>query len=107
MPAWIEELSVQFAHTKKGCIHYREIVAQAFAEGYKTCQDKIKAKEKQDLAEYNHGSSVQKIAAEYVRARGTQDPLAQYEENRFIDGYLRGWRDGQMSLFASKTEKEA
>lgn len=57
----------------------------AFIAGYEARQ----LDEKQEFASaYSHGSEVQKIAAEYVKKRGTAENLAFYEENRFIDGYL-------------------
>lgn len=59
-------------------------VIDLLAMGYKARQ----LHEKQEFANsYSHGSEVQKIAAEYVKKRGTADNLALYEENRFIDGY--------------------
>ena len=57
----------------------------AYKDGYRARQ----LHEKQEFAtSYSHGSEVQKIAAEYVKKRGTSENLAPYEENRFIDGYL-------------------
>lgn len=57
----------------------------AYRDGYRARQ----LHEKQEFAtSYSHGSEVQKIAAEYVKKRGTSENLAPYEENRFIDGYL-------------------
>ena len=57
----------------------------AYKDGYRARQ----FHEKQEFANsYSHGSEVQKIAAEYVKKRGTAENLAFYEENRFIDGYL-------------------
>lgn len=57
----------------------------AYRDGYRARQ----LHEKQEFAtSYSHGSEVQKIAAEYVKKRGTAANLAPYEENRFIDGYL-------------------
>ena len=55
------------------------------ATGYRARQ----LQEKQEFATaYSHGSEIQKIAAEYVKKRGTAENLAAYEENRFIDVYL-------------------
>lgn len=60
-------------------------IEQAYRDGYRARQ----LHEKQEFAtSYSHGSEVQKIAAEYVKKRGTAANLAPYEENRFIDGYL-------------------
>ena len=57
----------------------------AYKDGYRARQ----LHEKQEFASsYSHGSEVQKIAAEYVKKRGTSENLAAYEENRFIDGYM-------------------
>lgn len=57
----------------------------AYKDGYRARQ----LHEKQEFAtSYSHGSEVQKIAAEYVKKRGTAENLAPYEENRFMDGYL-------------------
>jgi len=60
-------------------------IERAYRDGYRARQ----LHEKQEFATaYSHGSEVQKIAAEYVKKRGTAENLAPYEENRFIDGYL-------------------
>lgn len=58
---------------------------KGFEAGYKS---RKKDEQLEFASSYSHGSEVQKIAAEYVKKRGTSESLAPYEENRFIDGYL-------------------
>jgi len=67
-------------------------INQSFLAGYKARE----TAEKLELAEkYSHGSPLQKIAAEYVKQRGTTGPMAAYEENRFIDGYEAGYNEAK------------
>lgn len=69
---------------------------RGFEDGY---ESRKKDEQLEFSSSYSHGSEVQKIAAEYVKKRGTSENLAPYEENRFIDGYLFALKQLELKQF--------